>query len=181
MVTVAKTVVPEIHDLAQANAPEGGRDMSQLPGRSAPERMLPSDAKVDGASKIGPAVSMPVRATVALSPTTNDDVHRLPREEHVVASLPHSLLESAAFRRPRLHDRPKIVAPSGETTPPPSGHAEVDVDELKSRIAGINLSLQTLEGELSVKKNWSADQLDALVQRLDILILRQKIWPYFAI
>ena len=53
-------------------------------------------------------------------------------------------------------------------------HAEVNVEELGRRIEGINLSLRNLEAELNEKRNFSADQLDSLLSRLDILVLRQK-------
>ncbi len=51
---------------------------------------------------------------------------------------------------------------------------QVNVEELRSRIEGINLSLRTLEGELNEKHELTADQLDGLLSRLDILVLRQK-------
>jgi hypothetical protein len=50
----------------------------------------------------------------------------------------------------------------------------VNVEELRSRIEGINLSLRTLEGELNEKRELTADQLEGLLSRLDILVLRQK-------
>ena len=46
--------------------------------------------------------------------------------------------------------------------------------ELGTRIEGINLSLRNLEAELNEKRDFTADQLDSLLSRLDILVLRQK-------
>ena len=51
---------------------------------------------------------------------------------------------------------------------------EVNVEELGTRIEGINLSLRNLEAELNEKRDFTADQLDSLLSRLDILVLRQK-------
>ncbi len=75
----------------------------------------------------------------------------------------------------------------GDAKPPPIGpgppsrpaaradqHAEVNVEELGTRIEGINLSLRNLEAELHEQRDFTADQLDSLLSRLDILVLRQK-------
>jgi hypothetical protein len=51
---------------------------------------------------------------------------------------------------------------------------QVDLQGLAARIAGVNLALRTLEGELEEKHEWSADQLHGVLSRLDILMLRQK-------
>lgn len=53
-------------------------------------------------------------------------------------------------------------------------HAQVNLEELRMRIEGVNLSLRTLEGELDEKRELTTDQLDSLLSRLDILVLRQK-------
>ena len=50
----------------------------------------------------------------------------------------------------------------------------MNVEELGTRIEGINLSLRNLEAELNEKRDFTADQLDSLLSRLDILVLRQK-------
>ncbi|MEI8372874.1 MAG: hypothetical protein WCJ35_08575 [Planctomycetota bacterium] len=53
-------------------------------------------------------------------------------------------------------------------------HAQVNIEELGTRIEGINLSLRNLEAEFNEKREFTADQLDSLLSRLDILVLRQK-------
>ena len=70
--------------------------------------------------------------------------------------------------------------PRGDGSPPlppvarRSEHAQVNIEELGTRIEGINLSLRNLEAELNEKRDFTADQLDSLLSRLDILVLRQK-------
>jgi hypothetical protein len=51
---------------------------------------------------------------------------------------------------------------------------QVNVEELAVRIAGNNLALRGLEAELNENRTWSADQLENVLSRLDILVLRQK-------
>ena len=50
----------------------------------------------------------------------------------------------------------------------------MNIEELSTRIEGINLSLRNLEAELTENREFTADQLDSLLSRLDILVLRQK-------
>jgi hypothetical protein len=68
---------------------------------------------------------------------------------------------------------PQVIGPR-----PPAAqaepHAEVNVAELGTRIEGINLSLRNLEAELQEKRDFTADQLDSLLSRLDVLVLRQR-------
>jgi hypothetical protein len=93
----------------------------------------------------------------------------------VVAMLPHKLLQSTATEPegPTLHSvQRKPLGPDAATSD--VQHGQVNVEELGTRIEGINLSLRTLEGELNEKRELSADQLDGLLSRLDILVLRQK-------
>ena len=67
--------------------------------------------------------------------------------------------------------RPRPPSPPAA---PADQHAQVNVEELGTRIEGINLSLRNLEAELNEKRDFTADQLDSLLSRLDILVLRQK-------
>ena len=64
--------------------------------------------------------------------------------------------------------------PPSPPAAPADEHAQVNVEELRTRIEGINLSLRNLEAELHEKRDFTADQLDSLLSRLDILVLRQK-------
>jgi hypothetical protein len=70
----------------------------------------------------------------------------------------------------------QAIGPRPPSPPPAQAqqHAEVNVEELGTRIEGINLSLRNLEAELQEKRGFTADQLDSLLSRLDILVLRQK-------
>jgi chromosome segregation ATPase len=64
--------------------------------------------------------------------------------------------------------------PAGVMETPADEHVQVNLELLDSRIEGINLSLHTLEADLNEKRDYTADRLDALLSRLDILVLRQK-------
>jgi hypothetical protein len=75
-----------------------------------------------------------------------------------------------AIAKPQpIQDRPPAL-PAVEA----DQHAQVNVEELGTRIEGINLGLRNLEGELNEKRDFTVDQLDSLLTRLDILVLRQK-------
>ncbi len=69
---------------------------------------------------------------------------------------------------PAIGDRPSPPVAQADQ------HAQVNIEELGTRIEGINLSLRNLEAELNEKREFTADQLDSLLSRLDILVLRQK-------
>ena len=125
-----------------------------------------------------------------------DTAHEPSPPRDVLAMLPRQALQSAvpgaegpaAFsvqRRPLQSDLapppasqpqagPRSAAGQGDHHAQDDRHAQVNVDELRSRIEGVNLSLRTLEGELDEKRDLTADQLDSLLSRLDILVLRQK-------
>jgi hypothetical protein len=90
------------------------------------------------------------------------------RQERPV-SVRHAL--ETALARPTV-PQASIAPPAPATLP--SEHVGVNVEELSARIAGINLALRTLEAELAEKRAWNVDELDALLNRLDILALRQK-------
>ncbi|MGA2257144.1 MAG: hypothetical protein ABSG53_21025 [Thermoguttaceae bacterium] len=125
------------------------------------------------------AISQP--ESVAIEPENPHASH-----QDVVARLPHKLTEFAVppperlaeYRVERKPVRPTVAA--GQPQSPSSTaaqadeHAQVNVDELRTRIEGINLSLRNLETELNEKRDFTADQLDSLISRLDILMLRQK-------
>ncbi len=138
------------------------------------------------------AAAAPVAAAPrAISPAENaaieaEDPSQLVAHHDVAAQLSP---KAAAFavpppQRPTEYrvDRKPLGpdAMAGQTQPPapPAAqadqHAQVNVEELGTRIEGINLSLRNLEAELNEKRDFSADQLDSLLSRLDILVLRQK-------
>ncbi len=94
--------------------------------------------------------------------------------------LPHGILQpsSSGAEGPAAYQvQRKPLAPSAapsETAAQDEQHARVNVEELRTRIEGINVSLRTIEGELNEKRDFTADQLDSLLSRLDILVLRRK-------
>ncbi|MGA2502274.1 MAG: hypothetical protein ABSH20_31415, partial [Tepidisphaeraceae bacterium] len=104
----------------------------------------------------------------------------------MLAQLPQKLAESAIPRpeRPAEYrvDRkplgPDVAADQPPTASPAAAladqHAQVNVEELGTRIEGINLSLRNLEGEINEKREFTTDQLGSLLSRLDILVLRQR-------
>jgi hypothetical protein len=98
----------------------------------------------------------------------------------VLAMLPEKAEEPGA-RAGKDRDSPGPAPLAKEAAPPsspgpeaPGGQVQVDLPGLAARIAGVNLALRTLEGELEEKHEWSADQLHGVLSRLDILMLRQK-------
>ena len=109
-----------------------------------------------------------------------------PSRYDVVAQLPHQLAmfdvpqpeRPAEYRveRPSLEPDPATVRTQSPLPPATQAdqHAQVNIEELGTRIEGINLSLRNLEAELNEKRDFTVDQLDSLLSRLDILVLRQK-------
>ncbi len=96
-----------------------------------------------------------------------------PRELTRPSALPHQALVLAVRG---LESKPLGFVGPEQPSPAEQAeqHAQVNVDELCTRIEGINLSLRNLEAELNEKRDFTADELDALLSRLDILVLRQK-------
>ncbi len=154
----------------------GTRPPSELP----PLRAFAQPAEHMAA---GQTASAPLPAAVSprqIAASTPEMSREPALRSDVVAMLPHKLLQSAEIepdgpalhtvqRQPLAADHLKTDAAAADVQ-----HAQVNVEELGSRIEGINLSLRTLEGELNEKRELSADQLDGLLSRLDILVLRQK-------
>ncbi|MGA2066317.1 MAG: hypothetical protein ABSG86_15180 [Thermoguttaceae bacterium] len=104
---------------------------------------------------------------------------RAPPRDEVLALLPGKAEEPGAIAgKSREGPGPavlvKATAQPSSTPPEASGEVQVDLAGLAVRIAGLNLALRTLEGELEAKREWSADQLQSTLSHLDILILRQK-------
>ena len=110
---------------------------------------------------------------------------RAPSRHDMVAQLPHKWWSTPCRGRSRRRNTGWSANRLGRTAavqPQPSSpsaaqadqHAQVNVEELGTRIEGINLSLRNLEAELNEKRDFTADQLDSLLSRLDILVLRQK-------
>ena len=98
------------------------------------------------------------------------DIPQPPRE-NVMAMLPPSQVAPGSRINVRVERRPLSSMPPAN---PEDQHAHINVEELAARIEGINLSLRTLEGELNEKHDCTADQLASMLNRLDILMLRQK-------
>jgi hypothetical protein len=92
----------------------------------------------------------------------------------LTALLPQTAVE------PQAPGQSPRTASGGSSAPAPRAQApagdagRVDVDALAARIAGVNLTLRTLESELEENRQWNPDQLDNALSRLDILVLRQK-------
>jgi hypothetical protein len=140
------------------------------------------------ADEIPPAVSaLPVLLPAAkISPPGILNVESRPAEppraalrDDLLAMLPEKAEEPSA-RAGEDRDSPAPAPLAREAAPSSPGPAasgeqvQVDLPGLAVRIAGVNLALRTLEGELEEKHEWSADQLHGALSRLDILMLRQK-------
>ncbi len=106
-------------------------------------------------------------------------------QQNLVARLPHQPAEFAVphverpeeYRVERKVVAPELTSPSPLASPPAAStdqHAQVNVEELVTRVEGINLSLRNLESELHENRDFTVDRLDSLLSRLDILVLRQK-------
>ena len=50
----------------------------------------------------------------------------------------------------------------------------MNTEELTAQIAGNNMALRTLEAQLDEKRDWSVEQLETVVQRLENLIVKNK-------
>ena len=70
--------------------------------------------------------------------------------------------------------RPGHQVPLAGLTHRRTSTREVNIEELGARIEGINLSLRNLEAELNEKRDFTADELDSLLSRLDILCCGRK-------
>jgi hypothetical protein len=160
---------------ATPQAISGMRPPSELP----PLRAIapPAEPSVAG---LAPAAPLPAAVSPRETPGATPETSREPAPRaDVLAMLPHKLLQSTVTEPERPALRTVLRQPLGTDTPKldttaPDGHAQVNVDELRTRIEGINLSLRTLEGELNDKRELSPDQLNGLLSRLDILVLRQR-------
>ncbi|MGD0896899.1 MAG: hypothetical protein ABR915_03620 [Thermoguttaceae bacterium] len=130
---------------------------------ASPTVVVPPPKPRTQASPEEPLPPMPPRATPLGDP---------------LAMLPRTVSEGdrGPTKAPGLH--PGVLGASPPKAPPspvpPGDHAQVDVEGLAARIAGINLALRSLEGELEEKREWTAEQLQTALSRLDILVLRQK-------
>jgi hypothetical protein len=136
------------------------------PAVSPPPVLLP-------AAKITPPGILNVESRPAEPP-------RAPPRNDLLVMLPEKA-EEPGTRAGKDRDSPSPVPLAKEAAPPsapgPAASGEqvqVDLQGLAARIAGVNLALRTLEGELEEKHEWSAEQLHGVLSRLDILMLRQK-------
>ena len=167
---------------AKPQAVGASRQPSELPPRTV-ERPLPEQP----IAALSPLAAGPraVEETETARAEAETPLQSSPRHD-VVAQLPRKLAEfavprlerSAEYRaqsKPLTAEQMAAQAqPKSPAAPPADQHAEVNVEELGTRIEGINLSLRNLEAELNEKHDFTADQLDCLLSRLDILVLRQK-------
>jgi hypothetical protein len=165
---------------AKPQALGGTRPTAELP----PTRALapPTEPAATDRTPTLPRPALVARngAVARNSDAPDADAAREPPPRHdVLAMLPRPALQSAA-PGPEGQARYSVQRkPLGPDTAPNAAdrdeqHAQVNVEELRTRIEGINLSLRTLEGELNEKHDFTADQLDSLLSRLDILVLRQR-------
>ena len=164
--------------MAKPQALAGKRPSAELPPRPVD---LPSEPTIAGEAptavlpaQVVPRPGVPVEPEIAESQLFHRNVMAmlsgdLPRSS---AAVPENPLPYQVQRKPVA---PDIAPPPSPDAPAQNDqHAHVNIEELRTRIEGINLSLRALDGELSEKREFSADQLDSLLNRLDILMLRQK-------
>jgi hypothetical protein len=164
---------------ARPQAIDPSRQPSQTPPRivdlPTPEQPAATSASVAEQPRIRPSETLASGSRSAHEPQAD-----------AVAQLPHHPVEfvvprperPAEYRVDRKSLEPEVEASQHQPTSPSAAqadqHAQVNIEELRSRIEGINLSLRNLEAELHEKRDFTADQLDSLLSRLDILVLRQK-------
>jgi hypothetical protein len=112
------------------------------------------------------APQMPVVEPVPATPPSPHDV---------LAMLPEPKI-ALPVEKPRESVAEPAIAPPvavpAKPVPPEKTGVQVDVEGLAVRVAGTNLALRTLEAELIEQNTWNAEQLDAALSRLDILVLR---------
>jgi hypothetical protein len=168
----ADNLVPEMQARAPLplRVPDSRRAIE--PARQPPPRGYPAVAvraseRFDGDASLAPApASMPplmLPPSHVFPPLAAVDPRELtapPAPRHVIAAMPRDPVTAVETSRDAV----------AKAEPP----AQVNIEELGTRIEGINLSLRNLEGELHEKREFTVDQLDSLLSRLDILVLRQK-------
>jgi hypothetical protein len=154
---------------AKPQAINGTRPPAELP----PPRAVaaPPETSVAG---LTPAVSLPNVPSVAVGAAVPETPRQSVPRGDVIAMLPRKLLQSTTIEPEAPMSHTVERKPLSNDAAADDRHAKVNVEELRTRIEGINLSLRTLEGELNDKRELTADQLDGLLSRLDILVLRQK-------
>ncbi len=157
------------------------RQPSELPPRTVEPPLPDQPVAALAPAAAGPRAISPLQGAA----TEPEPSPALPSRHDMVAQLPRQVVEYAVPRpQPPAEYRVerKSLGPDGAVQPQPSSpsatqadqHAQVDVNKLGTRIEGINLSLRNLEAELNEKRDFTADQLDSLLSRLDILVLRQR-------
>jgi hypothetical protein len=146
-------------------------------GRVAQLRLLPPPeaVQVPGAA-CKPGLSPPARHWAAQhEPSPVPELAMMPRAALKIALPP---AQAAAPAPPPAAEEALPKPPAAEPKLPVAEAekpgVQVNVEELAVRIAGNNLALRGLEAELNENRTWSADQLENVLSRLDILVLRQK-------
>jgi hypothetical protein len=122
------------------------------------------------------ALPVPGRQTLPPVPRTGQDLLAMRPTESVQPVLPKATLlpdfpEPAQPTAPKSAGRQETAEPSVE---PPEPEVRVNIEELAARITGTNLALRAIGAELAETREWSTDRLASLVNRLDILVLRQQ-------
>ena len=153
---------------------------SQTVSPAAPERVAssPPPMVVQPRPSVEPAPAIPNEAAkLARTGSEPDLLAMLPRTApREPLLLPESPKPSKAPVTPP--SKPAVAADKTKKETPKSAvkdeHVRVNVEELAARISAINMALRTLEADLEGKSEWDADQLDAIVSRLDMLVMRQK-------
>jgi hypothetical protein len=157
-----------------------GRQPVDPPGPNAMKRALAGRVSVFPST----VVPDPQRSPETVPEIPGMEPHHGPQPpmRDPLAMLPRGIPVESAPTGPGVAAKTQVasVAQAPATVaakPKPAGaeeQAQVNLEELAARIAGVNLNLHTLEAELAERRPWNADQLDGVVHRLDILVLRQK-------
>jgi hypothetical protein len=184
-----ETHVPLDDSAMKANAAGASQEVKPEPqhtARQTPELPKSPTISVEPAEKaaatLPPVVLQPKSSALEKGTSPAELSERRPAthpEHDMVAMLPRTVPDWVMPREsPKLPETPasKPSKPQNESVPasPAEEHAKVNVEELAARIAGVNLTLRTIEAELNEKHDWDADRLDGILNRLDILVLRQR-------
>ena len=86
----------------------------------------------------------------------------------------HSRNQLLALAKIPLLPQPQKPAASPSQSGEKASQVAVNIEELTAQIAGNNLALRTIEAELDEKLSWNADRLEAMVRRLDALLVKSQ-------
>jgi len=158
--------------------PLSSRDVAALAAGSGPRRAGDAPSKISGQ----PASSLPPgERAVPLVPPAVAAQRLLATDAPIAAARlagqppprtadgPAPLLPDSLGVRPAAS---QVTRPSPQPPPARPPH-RVNLAELAARIAGTNLALQAIEGELEEDRAWDARRLGPLADRLGILVMRK--------